>query len=64
MKILVISSMLKDRHKEQILGIAKKYNAEVCFAGAEGEALPLGKPDHGAWYGRHRAVLCQKGEGI
>jgi phosphoglycerate dehydrogenase-like enzyme len=38
MKILVISSMLKDRHKEQILGIAKKYNAEVCFAGAEGEA--------------------------
>ena len=37
MKILVISTMLKDRHKEQILEIAKKYGAQVCFVASEGE---------------------------
>lgn len=38
MKILVISTMLKDRHKERILEIAKKYGAQVCFVASEGEA--------------------------
>ena len=46
MKILVISEMLKDHHKEQILNIAQKFDALVCFTGSE-EEIPqeFAEPD-------------------
>ena len=37
MKIIVLSSLLKEKHKKMILDIADKIKAEVCFASTEDE---------------------------
>lgn len=46
MRILVIGETLKTRHKEQILDVARKYGAKVCFAGTESEVTEeFAEPD-------------------
>ena len=37
MKILVLNSLLKEKHKKVILDAAEKINAKACFANTEDE---------------------------
>ena len=59
MKIVVLSSVLKDEHKSKISDIAGKYSAEVCFTESE-DSLPEGfeEPDIIYGFGMNIAKRC------
>jgi phosphoglycerate dehydrogenase-like enzyme len=60
MKIVVLSSVLKQQHIDQINSVADKYSASVCYIGSEGD-LPadFAEPDIVYGFGMGIAKTCK-----
>ncbi|MCR4750155.1 MAG: D-2-hydroxyacid dehydrogenase [Lachnospiraceae bacterium] len=59
-KILILSSVLQQDHKDKIIATAEKYNVDVCFTGSEDD-IPNGfeNPDIIYGFGMKTAKTCK-----
>ena len=60
MKIVVLSSVVKQQHIDQINSVADKYGASICYIGSEGD-LPddFADPDIVYGFGMGIAKTCK-----